>query len=109
MSGQGSYRRYRMAMMLAETEGQFVLPFLGVHLTDLVFVEDGNPSALRDGQLINLAKRRMTCRIITHIQSYQVKRPPFADVVNIQQYIKTLPGYDEESAHARSEILEPPK
>ena len=66
MSSQGSYRNYRGYLGSANPP---VIPYMGVHLSDLVFIEDGNPDKL--GGLINFEKRRLVCKVITQLQSYQ--------------------------------------
>jgi hypothetical protein len=45
------------------------IPYLGVHLSDLTFIEDGNPDAIRG--LINFTKRRFLFRVISEISRYQ--------------------------------------
>ncbi|CAG8769421.1 2943_t:CDS:2, partial [Ambispora leptoticha] len=48
------------------------VPFLGVYLTDLTFIEDGNPDTLKkDRALINFSKRMKTAEVIREIQQYQ--------------------------------------
>eukprot|EP00005_Dracoamoeba_jomungandri_P011401 CAMPEP_0174275426 /NCGR_PEP_ID=MMETSP0439-20130205/59818_1 /TAXON_ID=0 /ORGANISM="Stereomyxa ramosa, Strain Chinc5" /LENGTH=743 /DNA_ID=CAMNT_0015367527 /DNA_START=239 /DNA_END=2470 /DNA_ORIENTATION=- len=47
-----------------------VLPYLGMYLTDLTFVEDGNADKI--GNLINFKKRELIYNIIMEIQQYQL-------------------------------------
>jgi son of sevenless-like protein len=48
------------------------VPFLGVYLTDLTFIEDGNSDHLKtDERLINFSKRQMTAEKIGEIMIYQ--------------------------------------
>lgn len=48
------------------------VPFLGVYLTDLTFIEDGNPDRLKgDPRLINFGKRQKTAEVIREIMIYQ--------------------------------------
>merc|ERR1712146_168540 len=53
MSNRGSYKNFRDALHHAEPPA---IPYLGVYLTDLTFIEDGNANEL--GELINFSKRR---------------------------------------------------
>lgn len=45
------------------------IPYLGVHLSDLTFIEDGNPDTIRG--LVNFTKRRFLFRVISEISRYQ--------------------------------------
>jgi len=47
-----------------------VLPYLGVYLTDLIFVEDGNRDCNKEG-LINFDKQRKLYHVIEQIERYQ--------------------------------------
>ena len=65
------------------------IPFLGVYLTDLTFIEDGIPSIIKKTDLINFAKRAKTADVISDIQQYQ--NVPFAlqPVPELQEYMLT--------------------
>ena len=45
------------------------VPYLGMYLTDLTFIEDGNPDTV-DG-LINFVKRRLYANVIRDLQQFQ--------------------------------------
>ncbi|RKP27015.1 ras guanine nucleotide exchange factor domain-containing protein [Syncephalis pseudoplumigaleata] len=47
------------------------VPFLGVYLTDLTFIDDGNPDKLPGTDLINFSKYSKCADVITEIQQYQ--------------------------------------
>ncbi len=48
------------------------VPFLGVYLTDLTFIEDGNPDRLKtDERMINFGKRAKTAEVVKEIMIYQ--------------------------------------
>jgi len=53
MHPQGSFKMYRQALAKSKTP---IIPYLGCYLTDLTFIEDGNPDEI-DGQ-INMKKKR---------------------------------------------------
>jgi son of sevenless-like protein len=74
MSADRSYSAYREHILSCTPP---CTPYLGVYLTDLTFVEDGNPDFIvskRTGrQLINWTKRRFIHNVISEIQTYQHK------------------------------------
>lgn len=65
------------------------VPFLGVYLTDLTFIEDGNPNRLRaDERLVNFGKRQKTAEVIREILIYQSTPYNLTPVASIQKYIE---------------------
>ncbi|RIA80506.1 ras guanine nucleotide exchange factor domain-containing protein [Glomus cerebriforme] len=65
------------------------VPFLGVYLTDLTFIEDGNPNNLKKSrQLINFSKRMKTAEVIREIQQYQSVPYNLSPVQEIQMFIQ---------------------
>jgi son of sevenless-like protein len=63
------------------------VPFLGVYLTDLTFIDDGNPDKLPGTNLINFSKYSKCAEVISEIQQYQ-KLPYFLTTVNdIQRFL----------------------
>ncbi|KAF2011265.1 ras GEF [Aaosphaeria arxii CBS 175.79] len=65
------------------------IPFFGVYLTDLTFIEDGIPSLIKKTNLINFAKRAKTAEVIRDIQQYQNVPYPLQPVTELQDYILT--------------------
>ncbi|KAF2452621.1 cell division control protein-like protein Cdc25 [Lineolata rhizophorae] len=65
------------------------IPFFGVYLTDLTFIEDGIPSTIKKSNLINFAKRAKTAEVIRDIQQYQNVPYPLHAVGELQDYILT--------------------
>ena len=86
------------------------IPFLGIYLQDLTFIEDGNTNFLRkSNQLINFAKRMKTAEVIREIQQYQ-SSPYFLNAVpELQLFITThlQSSRDEETLYNMSLVLEP--
>lgn len=71
MSAEGSYKAFRAVI---KTEDPPVIPYIGVYLADLTFIEDGNPSTIQHetlGELINFAKMKLLDGIIQDINMYQ--------------------------------------
>ncbi|RMJ26087.1 Cell division control protein [Aspergillus sp. HF37] len=62
------------------------IPFFGVYLTDLTFIEDGIPS-LTPSELINFNKRAKTAEVIRDIQQYQNVPYLLQPVPELQDYI----------------------
>jgi son of sevenless len=63
------------------------IPFFGVYLTDLTFIEDGIPSTIKKTNLINFAKRAKTAEVIRDIQQYQNAPFNLQPVQELQDYI----------------------
>ncbi|RIA92760.1 ras guanine nucleotide exchange factor domain-containing protein [Glomus cerebriforme] len=64
------------------------VPFFGLYLTDLTFIEDGNPDFLKNSnQLINFSKRMKTADVIREIQQYQSVPYNLFPVQEIQNFI----------------------
>ncbi|KAF9431881.1 hypothetical protein BGZ76_011576 [Entomortierella beljakovae] len=65
------------------------VPFVGMYLTDLVMIQDGNQDFLKkSNSLINFYKRVKTAEIIREIQQYQSVPYCLTPVPEIQSYIK---------------------
>ncbi|ORX99639.1 ras GEF [Basidiobolus meristosporus CBS 931.73] len=65
------------------------VPFLGLYLTDLTFVEDGNPDHVPNHpHLINIAKRAKCAEVIREIQQYQNSPYNLTMVPEIQAFIQ---------------------
>ncbi|KAK0542923.1 cell division cycle- protein [Tilletia horrida] len=88
------------------------VPFLGVWLTDLTFIEDGNPDRLKtDNRLINFNKRQKTADIIREIMIYQSTQYNLTPVPLLQTFLAdALAPKDDRTQDAmfeQSEKLEP--
>jgi len=78
--------------------GNVLIP--GVYLSDLTFIEDGNPNMLRNNdKLINFSKRMKTAEVMRDLQQYQTVPYPFVRVNELQMWL------DNELTNS-SEILE---
>jgi len=80
---------------------------LGVYLTDLTFIDDGNPDFLPQNGLINFGKRELVYGIISEIQQYQQISYPYPYVDNIASYLIDLPSNNDSDLYALSLIREP--
>jgi len=76
------------------------IPYLGVFLTDLTFMDDGTPSHV-DG-LINFNKGRMIAEKIREIAQYQNSVYKFEENVEYKNYLFSILTYDEEEIYQQS-------
>jgi son of sevenless-like protein len=86
------------------------LPFLGIYLQDLTFIEDGNTNFLKKtDDLINFAKRMKTADIIRDLQQYQSTQYMLNSVPEIQEFIQShlYSSREEEELYNLSLKLEP--
>ena len=102
MNADGAYRHYREALRTARTP---LLPYLGVALTDLTFIEDGNPDTV--GGLVNFRKRQLVHGVIADIQLYQQTPYRIAPDPALLALLHTLPALDDDSAYRISLLREP--
>ncbi|KAH8599831.1 cell division control protein-like protein Cdc25 [Bisporella sp. PMI_857] len=84
MGSTKNFGDYREKLHLANPP---CIPFFGVYLTDLTFIEDGIPSIIKKSALINFAKRAKTAEVIRDIQQYQNVPYSFQPVQELQEYI----------------------
>jgi hypothetical protein len=77
----------------------------GAHLTDLVFIEDGNPD-IKDGK-INFKKRKMVYASMTTLERYQVSKFEFEVVEPLFTVCRLLPHVGEDILYNLSLIVEP--
>jgi hypothetical protein len=85
MSAESSYKNYRAKI---HTVNPPCIPYLGVYLLDLTYMEDGNPDTI--GQLINFAKRRLVHTLIREVQQYQDLNFNFKPVEEIETLLKKV-------------------
>lgn len=78
-----NFHDYRVALKRCNLP---TLPFLGLFLTDLTFIDDGNPD-IRNNKLINFDKYAKTWKTISSLQRYQVAYS-FNEVPEIRDYLQ---------------------
>jgi hypothetical protein len=83
----------------------YLLIHRGIHLTDLTFIDEGNPTS--KGDLINFKKQRLTARVIQQIQYFQ--GVPFNNDIDLElcTYLKELSALDDEGLYQLSLTREP--
>ncbi|KAI9226183.1 MAG: ras guanine nucleotide exchange factor domain-containing protein, partial [Piptocephalis tieghemiana] len=86
------------------------LPFLGLFLTDLVFIADGNPDT-RPILLINFDKYVKAVRVVQEVQKYQVPHR-YQALPELQEYLcermeSSKSGGDPQELYRISQAMEP--
>ncbi|KAJ3053095.1 hypothetical protein HK097_005038 [Rhizophlyctis rosea] len=119
LSYKGNYKAYREIEHMARPP---YLPFFGLVIKDLTFMNDGNQKTLPNG-LVNFEKQRMIFNIITGIRTSQRHKFPFiADdvlktgtspaltpaTISVATYCSNLPCLTEEQLMTLSKLIEPP-
>ncbi|KAI9472391.1 MAG: ras guanine nucleotide exchange factor domain-containing protein [Benjaminiella poitrasii] len=106
----GANRNFNQYRALIHSVNPPCIPFLGIYLQDLTFIEDGNPNFLKTSKdLINFAKRAKTAEVIREIQQYQTMGYHFRPVEEIQTFIteNLHSSRDEDQLYKESLKLEP--
>jgi len=106
MGSTKNFLEYREALHKANPP---CIPFFGVYLTDLTFIEDGIPSVIKKTNLINFAKRAKTAEVIRDIQQYQNVPYALNSVPELQDYIlkNMQTANDVHEMYERSLAVEP--
>ncbi|KAL2087676.1 hypothetical protein ACEWY4_016504 [Coilia grayii] len=83
------------------------VPYLGMYLTDLAFIEEGTPNFTEEG-LVNFSKMRMICHIIREIRQFQQTPYRIEHQPKVTQFLldKTL-VMDEDTLYELSLKIEP--
>ena len=102
MSSGNSYRHYRMAMRDANPP---LIPYMGVHLSDLTFIDEGNPDKL--GKLINFGKRKLVSKVIAGLQQYQASPYNLETVPRIVKMLSKKLNYTDDDLYKMSLQREP--
>jgi hypothetical protein len=86
MSSSGAYKAQRDALHQCKPP---CVPYLGMYLTDLTFIEDGNKDDVehQGNRLINFRKRRLLAAVLTEIQIYQQTPYCLTPITYIQLYL----------------------
>lgn len=83
LSRESSYKSYREAL---HDRNPPVIPYIGVYLSDLTFLEDGNKDTTANDQ-INFHKRIMISNVIKEIKTYQQMPYNIEEVESIQKFV----------------------
>ena len=103
MSTRKSYATYREALHKCSPP---CVPYVGVFLTDLVFIEDGNKKFLLD-DVVNFNKNRLVARVVQELQQYQQTAYNFVELGVVRIFIEKTDVWEETEQHKRSYEVEP--
>ena len=78
----------------------------GVTLTDLIFVDEGNPTYLEDGR-INFEKQRLLAKLIRELLQFQNQQYSFARERAEYAFTREFPLVEESQLYALSLKREP--
>uniref|UniRef100_A0ACB8E4L8 Ras protein-specific guanine nucleotide-releasing factor n=1 Tax=Sphaerodactylus townsendi TaxID=933632 RepID=A0ACB8E4L8_9SAUR len=104
VSSEGRFKNLREALKNCDPP---CVPYLGMYLTDLAFIEEGTPNYTEDG-LVNFSKMRMISHIIREIRQFQQTAYKIEHQAKVTQYLldQSL-VMDEEALYEASLQIEP--
>eukprot|EP01028_Stygiella_incarcerata_P008190 TRINITY_DN349_c2_g1_i1.p1 TRINITY_DN349_c2_g1~~TRINITY_DN349_c2_g1_i1.p1 ORF type:complete len:2015 (+),score=552.66 TRINITY_DN349_c2_g1_i1:127-6171(+) len=87
------------------------VPYVGVYLTDLTFIEEGNKDLVPgpSGELINLNKRRKVAKVLLDMRTYQQTPYHFEEIEALAHYIRSISPQSDEELYQLSLRVEPRK
>lgn len=111
LSSDNNHRNLRRVLREADPP---TIPYLGLFLQDLTFIDDGNKDLLTVNQegansvsLINFEKRISYAKVIQDVMLYQTVPYNFTVIPEIQSYFARFYPLDSEKLYARSLLVEP--
>ncbi|KAG8516398.1 Ras-specific guanine nucleotide-releasing factor 1, partial [Galemys pyrenaicus] len=104
VSSEGRFKNLREALKNCDPP---CVPYLGMYLTDLAFIEEGTPNYTEDG-LVNFSKMRMISHIIREIRQFQQTTYKIEHQAKVTQYLLDQSAVlDEERLYESSLRVEP--
>ncbi|XP_053479222.1 ras-specific guanine nucleotide-releasing factor 1 isoform X1 [Ictalurus furcatus] len=104
VSSEGRFKNLREALKNCDPP---CVPYLGMYLTDLAFIEEGTPNYTEDN-LVNFSKMRMISHIIREIRQFQQTSYKIDHQPKAAQYLLDSSNVlDEESMYEASLRIEP--
>ncbi|NWX91428.1 RGRF1 factor, partial [Nothoprocta pentlandii] len=104
VSSEGRFKNLREALKNCDPP---CVPYLGMYLTDLAFIEEGTPNYTEDG-LVNFSKMRMISHIIREIRQFQQTSYKIEHQAKVTQYLLDQSSVmDEEALYEASLRMEP--
>ncbi|XP_030048758.1 ras-specific guanine nucleotide-releasing factor 1 [Microcaecilia unicolor] len=104
VSSEGRFKNLREALKNCDPP---CVPYLGMYLADLAFIEEGTPNYTEDG-LVNFSKMRMISHIIREIRQFQQTSYKIDHQSKVTYYLLDKSSVmDEESLYEASLRIEP--
>ncbi|MED6293826.1 Ras protein-specific guanine nucleotide-releasing factor [Characodon lateralis] len=104
VSSEGRFKNLREALKNCDPP---CVPYLGMYLTDLAFIEEGTPNYTEDN-LVNFSKMRMISHIIREIRQFQQTAYKIDFQPKVAKYLlDSSTVMDEESLYEASLRIEP--
>ncbi|KAF2070578.1 hypothetical protein CYY_008109, partial [Polysphondylium violaceum] len=102
---EGNFKQYRM--LLSEIpQGTPCIPFVGLYLMDLTFIDEGNPAFIGEGNLINFVKKRLEANLILRFMAFKNTHYCFESVPFIQDLLLNSTPLSEKELYDRSVAIE---
>ncbi|KAJ3452133.1 guanine nucleotide exchange factor [Anaeramoeba flamelloides] len=106
MSSQKAFHTYRTALQKAFDYGKPAIPFLGIHLTDLTFLDETKKTFILDNQY-SQEKLETMIKAIRNILKFQTRPYFLSPVPQLQKYFMNYPTLLEEQLYQLSLKREP--
>lgn len=102
MSMNSSFKQYRVRLTSSNPPA---IPYIGVCLQDLTFIEDGNRNKTEN--LINFSKHKLVYGVISLLERFQKTGYNLQRVEEIQNFLKEPVQLDEKQLYSLSLKVEP--
>ena len=97
---------YKNLRSLHRDIGSPGIPYVGLYLTDLTFISDGNTPFYKGGFCINFLKCWKEAVVMRDLERPQRERYRFVPLPHVQRFLETAPAWDEDRCHQQSILLE---
>ncbi|KAJ6234535.1 guanine nucleotide exchange factor [Anaeramoeba flamelloides] len=106
LNSENAFKNYRRALLEAYMEGKSAIPFIGIHLTDLTFLDDTSDTFEKNGDYSRKKMETMS-KAIMSILKYQTRNYNFVPILELQKYFKDYPALESEALYELSLKREP--
>ncbi|KAF9104999.1 hypothetical protein BGX27_009851 [Mortierella sp. AM989] len=110
MGTERSFSEYRAALRSTKLP---CIPYLGVHLADLLSISEGNKDFRQDGSTLHWQKFVLMTDVIMMVMSFQQQQEPYCYRIqpdpNVTRMILDMNVLDDEALYLKSVNIEPSK